>query len=151
MSSDTIMPTDHTAKLENDSAIVLHTATELVSGQLYDSIKSAPLVDVVEILEDDIATVPEPQTVAVELPSEDNVVNEVNGMFPLDHIISSVPEPTSGAKKLRKMLLETRELIVCPGVYDGLSARTAMELGFSAMYMVRGMEYTCYYFLNYVC
>lgn len=44
--------------------------------------------------------------------------------------------PASGATKLRKMLFETEELIVCPGVYDGLSARTAIELGFSAMYMV---------------
>lgn len=44
--------------------------------------------------------------------------------------------PASGATKLRKMLFETNELIVCPGVYDGLSARTAMELGFSALYMV---------------
>ena len=43
----------------------------------------------------------------------------------------------SGATKLRKMLLETNELVVCPGVYDGLSARTAIELGFNAMYMVR--------------
>ncbi|KAG4217018.1 hypothetical protein PC116_g34501, partial [Phytophthora cactorum] len=55
----------------------------------------------------------------------------------LSHIVSSIREPASGAKKLRKMLLETNELIICPGVYDGLSARTAMELGFNAMYMVR--------------
>ncbi|KAI7971284.1 hypothetical protein EIK77_007338 [Talaromyces pinophilus] len=33
------------------------------------------------------------------------------------------------------MLNETDELIVCPGVYDGLSARIALQLGFSAMYM----------------
>lgn len=45
--------------------------------------------------------------------------------------------PTSGATKLRKMIFETNELIVCPGVYDGLSARTALEVGFHAMYMVR--------------
>jgi methylisocitrate lyase len=34
------------------------------------------------------------------------------------------------------MLKDSRELIVCPGVYDGLSARIAMELGFKGMYMV---------------
>lgn len=45
-------------------------------------------------------------------------------------------EPFSGAKKLRHLLENTDELIVCPGVYDGLSARTAMELGFKALYMV---------------
>ncbi|GAM42618.1 carboxyphosphonoenolpyruvate phosphonomutase [Talaromyces pinophilus] len=43
--------------------------------------------------------------------------------------------PISGATKLRRMLNETDELIVCPGVYDGLSARIALQLGFSAMYM----------------
>lgn len=34
------------------------------------------------------------------------------------------------------MVEETDELIVCPGVYDGLSARIALRVGFSAMYMV---------------
>lgn len=48
-----------------------------------------------------------------------------------------VNEPFSGAKKLRYLLENTDELIVCPGVYDGLSARTAMELGFKSLYMVR--------------
>lgn len=44
--------------------------------------------------------------------------------------------PLSGAKKLRMLLEETNELIVCPGVYDGLSARTAIEVGFNGLYMV---------------
>jgi 2-methylisocitrate lyase-like PEP mutase family enzyme len=42
----------------------------------------------------------------------------------------------AGATKLRKYLRDTDELIVCPGVYDGLSARIAMQLGFRALYMV---------------
>ncbi|KAA8646336.1 hypothetical protein EYZ11_013033 [Aspergillus tanneri] len=42
---------------------------------------------------------------------------------------------TAGASKLRRMLRETNDLIVCPGVYDGLSARIAMQIGFKAMYM----------------
>ncbi|KAL4767495.1 oxaloacetate acetylhydrolase [Aspergillus nidulans var. acristatus] len=41
----------------------------------------------------------------------------------------------TGATKLRRYLKETNEMIVCPGVYDGLSARIAMELGFKALYM----------------
>lgn len=56
--------------------------------------------------------------------------------LPLSYINAEVQEPASGATKLRKMIFETNELIVCPGVYDGLSARTAIELGFNAMYMV---------------
>ncbi|PYH41083.1 isocitrate lyase/PEP mutase family protein [Aspergillus saccharolyticus JOP 1030-1] len=41
----------------------------------------------------------------------------------------------TGASKLRRQLKESNELIICPGVYDGLSARIAMNLGFKAMYM----------------
>ena len=43
----------------------------------------------------------------------------------------------SGAQKLQNLLYNTNELIVCPGVYDGLSARVAINTGFNAMYMVR--------------
>ena len=44
--------------------------------------------------------------------------------------------PIPGATKLKRLLEETSDLIVCPGVYDGLSARVALEVGFNAMYMV---------------
>lgn len=54
----------------------------------------------------------------------------------LNQLTVAANEPVYGATKLRKMLFETNQLIVCPGVYDGLSARTAMELGFNALYMV---------------
>ncbi|KAI9661822.1 MAG: hypothetical protein M1821_009061 [Bathelium mastoideum] len=37
--------------------------------------------------------------------------------------------------RLQRMIKETNELIVCPGVYDGLSARTAIEVGFDSLYM----------------
>lgn len=43
------------------------------------------------------------------------------------------------ASKLRRMLKDTKELIVCPGVYDGLSARIAMQVGFKGLYMVRNL------------
>ncbi|KAF5872248.1 putative oxaloacetate protein [Botrytis fragariae] len=41
----------------------------------------------------------------------------------------------SGATKLKNMLRDSNELIVCPGVYDGISARVALQVGFSALYM----------------
>ena len=44
--------------------------------------------------------------------------------------------PVSGATKLKKLLSDSDELIVCPGVYDGFSARIALAVGFSALYMV---------------
>lgn len=58
---------------------------------------------------------------------------EVNGIRQ-EPAVSLYVQPA--ASKLRRMIKDTNELIVCPGVYDGLSARVAMELGFKAMYMV---------------
>lgn len=57
-------------------------------------------------------------------------------LAPLDTMTISMGKPLSGATKLRRMIFETEQLIVCPGVYDGLSARTALEVGFQALYMV---------------
>ena len=34
------------------------------------------------------------------------------------------------------MIREPGEIILCPGVYDGLSARVALSVGFDALYMV---------------
>lgn len=58
---------------------------------------------------------------------------EVNGMR---HEPSVSLYVIPAASKLRRMLKDSKDLIVCPGVYDGLSARIAMELGFKGMYMV---------------
>lgn len=41
----------------------------------------------------------------------------------------------SPATKLKRRLEESKDLIVCPGVYDGFSARIALSVGFDAMYM----------------
>ena len=62
-----------------------------------------------------------------------------------DHQEGSVTEPIkigpfdgiwSPATKLKRRLEDTKDLIVCPGVYDGFSARIALSVGFDAMYMV---------------
>lgn len=42
----------------------------------------------------------------------------------------------SPATRLKRRLEETKDLIVCPGVYDGFSARIALSVGFDTMYMV---------------
>ena len=42
----------------------------------------------------------------------------------------------SPATILKRRLETTKDLIVCPGVYDGFSARIALSVGFDAMYMV---------------
>ncbi|KFX92940.1 hypothetical protein V490_05087 [Pseudogymnoascus sp. VKM F-3557] len=43
--------------------------------------------------------------------------------------------PMSAAKKLRSMLEAGDDIIFCPGVYDGFSARIALSVGFDAIYM----------------
>nr|QBN20786.1 oxaloacetate hydrolase [synthetic construct] len=57
---------------------------------------------------------------------------EVNGIRQ-EPVVSLYVIPA--ASKLRRMLKDTKELIVCPGVYDGLSARIAMQVGFKGLYM----------------
>ncbi|KAB5547220.1 putative carboxyphosphonoenolpyruvate phosphonomutase [Coniochaeta sp. 2T2.1] len=67
-----------------------------------------------------------------------NITLEDDGYY---YVNGKRQEPTvslhvvSGATKLRRMLRDTDDLIVCPGVYDGLSARIAMQLCFKALYM----------------
>ena len=43
---------------------------------------------------------------------------------------------SSGATRLKRMVQEPGNMIVCPGVYDGFSARIALSVGCDAMYMV---------------
>lgn len=53
----------------------------------------------------------------------------VNGLNNGDHAMTP-------GKKLRA-LLERQEILVAPGVYDGFSARIALEVGFDCLYMVK--------------
>ena len=70
---------------------------------------------------------------AITITVEKDGFYEVNGTRQEPNVSLYV---IPAASKLRRMLKDSKELIVCPGVYDGLSARIAMELGFKAMYMV---------------
>ena len=120
-------------ELEAKPAVLLETATELVSKQIHEPVEPVSFVD--------ITYLPENMSSSSDSSPVDAAVKPLAAVnhetLPqLHRVASAVKEPMSGAKKLRKMLLETDELIVCPGVYDGLSARTAIELGFNAMYMV---------------
>jgi hypothetical protein len=44
--------------------------------------------------------------------------------------------PRSAAARLREMLADKSKMVVAPGVYDGISARIALEMGFDVLYMV---------------
>ena len=45
-------------------------------------------------------------------------------------------KPFTGAKRLRELLKDPKKIVVCPGVFDGLTARIALSKGFDALYMV---------------
>lgn len=44
--------------------------------------------------------------------------------------------------KLRALLADKDKIIVCPGVYDGFTARIALREGFDCLYMVRWQVHT---------
>jgi 2-methylisocitrate lyase-like PEP mutase family enzyme len=44
--------------------------------------------------------------------------------------------PFTGATRLRELLKDPKKIVVCPGVFDGLTARIALSKGFDALYMV---------------
>ncbi|PMD32346.1 Phosphoenolpyruvate/pyruvate domain-containing protein [Hyaloscypha variabilis F] len=41
----------------------------------------------------------------------------------------------ASVKRLRALLADTSKIVVCPGVYDGLTARIALNAGFECLYM----------------
>jgi hypothetical protein len=48
-----------------------------------------------------------------------------------------VSTTASAATKLRRIVGDEHAFLVCPGVYDGFSARIALQVGFDGLYMVR--------------
>ncbi|KAJ8067700.1 hypothetical protein OCU04_003306 [Sclerotinia nivalis] len=64
-------------------------------------------------------------------------VTEYSVSSPQDGAVVAPPSTSyvSGATKLKNMLRDSNELIVCPGVYDGISTRVALQVGFPALYM----------------
>lgn len=43
--------------------------------------------------------------------------------------------PPIGSAKLRQQLENLDSIVVCPGVYDGFTARLALKAGFECLYM----------------
>lgn len=42
----------------------------------------------------------------------------------------------ASVSRLRALLAEKDKIIICPGVYDGFTARIALNAGFDCLYMV---------------
>ena len=49
--------------------------------------------------------------------------------------ISQNPRAPNATQRLRELLSNPNEIVVAPGVHDGISARIALSLGFDAIYM----------------
>lgn len=49
---------------------------------------------------------------------------------------SNGDKPVTAVQKLRNMLADPDKFIACPGVYDGFTARIALQEGVDCLYMV---------------
>ena len=58
----------------------------------------------------------------------------VEASFPSE--TSDAQSPLTGSAKLRRLLAGHDKVLVCPGVYDGFTARLALRAGFECLYMV---------------
>jgi hypothetical protein len=69
---------------------------------------------------------------SIEKPSLYSVM-AINGITTNAH----TPTPISAATKLRRTVEDPNAFLMFPGVYDGYSARIALQVGFDGLYMVR--------------
>ena len=65
-----------------------------------------------------------------------NMAEEHNVEASLNSETSNTQTPLTGPAKLRRLLAEPDKIVVCPGVYDGFTARLALRAGFECLYMV---------------
>ncbi|KAK7937424.1 uncharacterized protein PG986_014292 [Apiospora aurea] len=118
------------SRMEAEAEVLLNAAgPEVALHRMTEPVKPISLVHTAEGVEE--------ESYAVQLLPQSHLsrVTRSEEWLQLNHVMVSVNKPTTGATKLRKMIFDTKELIVCPGVYDGLSAHIAIEIGFNAMYM----------------
>ena len=85
------------------------------------------------------------------------VKNNANGQDESEHSAlknmasSAIPSPTkisdtdSPSTRLRHMVANSPSMILCPGVYDGLSARIALQVGFRGLLVYAVVIFKCGY------
>jgi hypothetical protein len=142
------LPLGSTVFLSNDPIVLKSEGSvETIEIPLAAASSEAVAEEVVKALPEEVvpAQVDEITVKTLELPSikeaehvlVQSSTEQASGDFSSKTSTPLLNAPRmSGATKLKKMLAETDELIVCPGVYDGVSARVALSCGFNAMYMV---------------
>ncbi|KAL9051697.1 MAG: hypothetical protein Q9162_005847 [Coniocarpon cinnabarinum] len=99
---------------------------EKVLGLQHSGIKTPEMVD----------TVAEPEYLQPAVDQTSCLKPDMSEALAREHAPKAAfPTYLPASTRLQNMLKDTTKLIVCPGVYDGLSARTALEVGFDALYM----------------
>ena len=122
--------TDRSADQSGDQSIDDHFS---MAGPLvlnHDVGASDPPTTLIE--HEDKPSVPVEQESKPSIPVHEEDQNTPLVPMKVDIDDSLLPPST----RLQRYLKETDELIVCPGVYDGFSARIAISVGYKAMYMV---------------
>jgi hypothetical protein len=61
------------------------------------------------------------------------------------HVVQAYTRPKATSTILREYLEDPDKIIVGPGVYDGLTARMALQAGFDTLYMVNTTK-SCFEF-----
>lgn len=89
----------------------------------------------------------------VDMPVLSPGKNDKEDTVAKGHITTKVPTATVDkvflpSTILKRRLEDTKDLLVCPGVYDGFSARIALSVGFDAMYMVSSILHSLSVYAN---
>jgi hypothetical protein len=66
-------------------------------------------------------------------PSKDTFANNYTTT---GHVLPTYTRPKAASTILREYLADPDKIIVGPGVFDGLTARMALQAGFDTLYMV---------------
>jgi methylisocitrate lyase len=134
-------------------AIEEHIASSTAAGLVTESNQSKAIVDCNVVspvateelsMEKDLETLaksssPEPSSLPLINPETSLDSSETDTQLIGPSIAISCPAVVSvvdpPSTRLRHMIANSPSIILCPGVYDGLSARIAIHLGFRGMYM----------------
>jgi len=107
------------------------------------SIEAGPPPSVEQFMGRPVVNIPNPQSSTTSIIPPNTQPLDASAIATHDNTETdaSPTTPTTqidlpGATRLKKMVQDSPDMIVCPGVYDGFSARIALSVGFSAMYMV---------------
>ncbi|KAI4194895.1 MAG: hypothetical protein LQ350_007514 [Teloschistes chrysophthalmus] len=144
---NTSEPLKKSQKIPNDGIVHSDTANSTTNDQSSDANISQDTTKATwnsenrsrselspEVLFKAASTAPAPN--GTHGPCENGVSHHKDAAQVSAKLQSVTTEWMSGATKLKHYLNETDELIVCPGVHDGFSARIAMSVGFDGLYMV---------------